>query len=94
MPGMLDNLKITGDMGPERAAVLNHSIVHGFSFLAAQILEKEYLQIVCSGVSGFYIGCEEPDGVHVIRDSQEFWATKFGAEQALKARSWTQRLNP
>ncbi len=91
---MLNNLKIAGEMDTEKMGVLNHTIAHGMSFLAAMYMEKEYDQTVCKSGAGYHIGCVDEEGMPVARDSVEHWATVVGAHDALRDRSWTQRMNP
>jgi hypothetical protein len=91
---LLINLKWFGDPDTADMGIINHTIVHGTSFLAAKLLEEDHDQMVCESGAGFYIGCNDAEtGEAVARDSVEYWATREEAIEVLKNRSWTQRLH-
>lgn len=91
---LLKNLRWSRKPDVADEGIINHTIVHGISFLAAKLLEEEHDQIVCKSGTGFYIGAtDEETGEPVSRDSVEYWRTKEEAFEALKNRSWTQRVN-
>ena len=91
---LLNNLKWFGDPDIQDHGIINHTIVHGISFLAAKLLEEEHDQIVCESGAGFYIGATDAEtGEPVARDSVEYWGTKEEAIEVLKSRSWTQRIH-
>ena len=91
---LLKNLKWFGEPDTCDKGIINHTIVHGTSFLAAKILEEDHDQMVCESGAGFYIGCNDAEtGEPVARDSVEYWGTREEAIEVLKNRSWTQRLH-
>lgn len=91
---LLKNLKVAGDPDTLDMGLLNHTIAHGTSFLAAKILEEDHDQMVCKSGAGYYIGANDAEtGEPVSRDSVEYWENEEDARQALKDRSWTQRLH-
>lgn len=95
IPNLMENLKFDEPVDVRDKLLLNHTIVHGTSFLAAKILEEEHDQIICHSGAGYYIGAnDEETGEPVARDSVEYWPTREEAEEALKDKSWTQRLHP
>lgn len=89
---LLKNLMWSGEPDIIDQGLINHTIVHGVSFLAAKLLKEEHDQIVCESGAGFYIGATDETGEPVARDSVEYWRTREEAIEALKDRSWTQRL--
>jgi len=92
---LLQNLKIFGTPDVLDLGLLNHTIAHGTSFLAAKILEEDHDQQVCLSGGGYYIGAQNDyTGEPVARDSVEYWEREEDARQTLKDRSWTQRLAP
>ena len=68
-------------------------IANGLSYLATRTFGHDVKLGVWQSGGGFYLGHWDVEGP-VSRDSQEYWATKELAEQALKDKSWTQRVNP
>lgn len=90
--GLLKNLKVAGEPDTLDLGLLNHSITHGTSFLAAKILEEDHDQVVCQSAAGYFIGAWDDEGC-VARDSVEYWTDKSAAQEALKNKSWTQRLH-
>jgi len=79
----------------EDLCVLNHTVAHGFSFLAVRFMGREVAQRVCKSDAGFYIGAVDNETWEPLaRDSEEYWATKEEADHALKNRTWSQRLHP
>lgn len=91
---LLKNLKWAEEPDVGDKGIINHTIVHGTSFLAAKLLEEDHDQAVCESGAGFYIGATDAEtGEPVARDSVEYWATREGAIEALKNKSWTQRLH-
>lgn len=96
---LLENLKVEGGslgtLSLDRALLLNHTIVHKTSFLAAWVLREDHDQQVCHSAAGYYIGAQDDyTGEPLARDSAEYWENEEDAQKALKDRSWTQRLNP
>jgi hypothetical protein len=91
---LLKNLKWFEEPDFFDKGLMNHTIVHGTSFLAAKLLEEDHDQMVCESGAGFYIGCNDAEtGEPVARDSVEYWGTREEATEILKNRSWTQRLH-
>lgn len=91
---LLRNLKVCGVPDIRDLCLLNHTIAHGTSFLAAKVLEEDHDQQVCQSGAGYYIGAnDQATGEPVARDSMEYWPAEEEAAQALKDRSWTQRLH-
>jgi hypothetical protein len=90
---LLNNLKWSDAPNTQDNGIINHTIVHGTSFLAAKILEEDHDQIVCESGAGFYIGATDSEtGEPVARDSVEYWGTREEAVKVLKDKSWTQRI--
>ena len=93
-PNLIERLTFDEDVDIRDKLLLNHTMAHGTSFLAAKALEEEYDQIVCQSGTNWFIGAEDEDtGKPVVRDSQYF-GTEEEARNALKQRSWEQRLHP
>lgn len=90
---LLKNLKVFGEPDTLDLGLLNHTIAHGTSFLAAKVLEEDHDQIVCQNAAGYFIGAWDEEGC-VARDSVEYWETREEAVIVLRDRSWTQRLEP
>ena len=91
---LLENLKTNREPTLQEKIILDHTAVHGLSFLAARYLNEEHDLVVLQSGAGFYIGAEDEDtGEPVARDS-EYFPHREQAEYALRHRTWTQRLEP
>jgi len=94
MGNLMTNIRFMDEPDLEELALLNHTLTHGFSFLAVRILKEEHVQGVYQSGAGFYIGATDSEtGEPVARDSVEYWSSEKEAHQALSTRSWTQRLH-
>ena len=63
---------------------------HGLLALAS----GSYFQLqVCKSQAGHYIGTLNADGEPYTRESQEYWANRAQADQALRDGRWTQKAS-
>lgn len=72
---------------------LRRCIDNGLSYLSTQCYGHDVTLGVWQSAAGFYLGHWDSAGP-VARDSEEYWGTREEAEQALKDKSWTQRIHP
>lgn len=64
------------------------SLKHGLLALES----GSYFQLqVCKSQAGHYIGTLNADGEPYTRESQEYWADRAQAEDALRDGRWTQK---
>jgi hypothetical protein len=58
--------------------------------LAKKIFNIDLPLQVCESAAGFYIGTVHPQDGPYSRESQEYFPTRKGAEQALERGEWSQ----